>query len=102
MLGCPFQVQVLYYFYSLWCKYTNICLDLCDSKRSHADEACEVRCVRCCSTIPPDTWISYLALHSFDLQNTLRMASRTETFTRSILAIICTLLSAFVYLCINL
>ena len=31
----PFQVQVHSYSYSVWNMYTNICLDLCDPKRSH-------------------------------------------------------------------
>jgi hypothetical protein len=98
MLGYPLQVQVRYYLYSLWRMHKNICPDLCDSKRSRADEACEVRRVRYCSNTPLDTWISFLGLHSFDLQNTLRMAPLTETCTRLILAINCTLLCAFLNL----
>jgi len=38
----PLQVQGHHQFYSVWSMYINICLNLCDPKGSHPDEACEV------------------------------------------------------------
>ena len=66
----PLQVQPHSLLYFVWNMPANVCLDLSDLNRSRPGGASEVRHVGRC------TYISVLDLHTFVLDDSLKMAPR--------------------------